>query len=156
MTIPSHLPQFDRRAALQNSSAFLLPAIAKRDCTEEIQASLCKTQHQQMINRAVAAHCIWASAGPGHTPQGTLVSEHHTVGTRPRDRLVGSCKACFYRSAGLASPCFFPSPPLPRNGFWWFISCLSSFLWEEEFVAIQLALLCTGKHVKSCHGSRIY
>lgn len=85
VSIPSHLLQFNTRAALQISSAFLLPAIAKRDCTEEIQASLCKTQHQQMSNQAVAAPYIWASAGPGRTPQGTLVSEHHAVGTQPRD-----------------------------------------------------------------------
>lgn len=84
VSIPSHLPQFDTRAALQISSAFLLPAIAKRDCTEEIQASLSKTQHQQMSNWAVAAPYIWAPTGPGHTPQGTLVNEHCAVRKWPR------------------------------------------------------------------------
>lgn len=165
VTIPSRLLQLNQTAALWSNSAFLLFTAAKKDCTEETRA----WQSHHNIQRWPAS-CSDKQPGHGstlcwgigkfwtctttHACQRALRSGNKASGIP--SWLVGTCKAWLCNSPGLATPCFFHSSLLPRNGFWWFISCLSSFLREQEPVAIQLALLCAGEHVKSCHGSRIY
>lgn len=165
MTIPSCLLQLNQAAALWINSALLLFAAAKKDCTEEAQA-------QQSCRNIQCWPVSYSDKQPGHGStlywgigkfwtctmthacQRALHSGNEASGIPTW--LVGTCKAWLCNSPGLATPCFFHRSLLPRNGFWWFISCLSSFLWEQEPVAIQLALLCAGEHVKSCHSSRIY
>lgn len=57
-------------------------------------------------------------------------------------RPEGTCKACLLQ-LHIALPSFHHSPLLPRNGFWRFISCLSSFFSVGYPVGAR-------EHVKSC------